>query len=179
MWVTKQFGYQHSSKYLVCSIEERNSYRFGITWRLVNDDNCHFGVNYPWPSLSRTTFYFICQYWFPQSWHGNGNSPFLFSKCMLLILLWMIIPFMILFIYLFFELVITQPSSKKSDFFLARYAGLHQYFIHLNPTPFLQFTAKALLDLPISIHNSLFQNAWKKTSMSLLALHCNFIIFFP
>jgi len=32
------FGYQHSSKYLLlCSAEERNSYKFG-TWGWVNDD---------------------------------------------------------------------------------------------------------------------------------------------
>ncbi len=35
----KQPGYKVSSKYLpLCSAEQRNSYRFGTTWRWVNDD---------------------------------------------------------------------------------------------------------------------------------------------
>ncbi len=35
----KKFGYQHSSKYFIlCLREERNSYRFGTTWRWVNED---------------------------------------------------------------------------------------------------------------------------------------------
>jgi len=34
------FGYPHSSKYIIlCSAEERKSYKFGTTLRGVNDDN--------------------------------------------------------------------------------------------------------------------------------------------
>jgi len=37
--VHQLFNCQHSSKYLLlCSTEERNSYRFGTTWGWVNDD---------------------------------------------------------------------------------------------------------------------------------------------
>ncbi len=36
------FGYQHSSKYiLLCSTEQRNSYRFEMTWGWVNDYNIY------------------------------------------------------------------------------------------------------------------------------------------
>ncbi len=58
------FGYPHSSEYLLlCSTEERNSYRFIKTWRWVNDDNFHFRVNYPilfysFPALQRP--FLIC-----------------------------------------------------------------------------------------------------------------------
>jgi len=35
----KLFGYPYSSKYLIlCSAEERNSYRFRTSWGWVNDD---------------------------------------------------------------------------------------------------------------------------------------------
>jgi len=34
--VQQMFGYRHSSKYLLlCSAEERNSYRFETTWRWI------------------------------------------------------------------------------------------------------------------------------------------------
>jgi len=32
------WAYQHYSKYLLCSTEEINTYSFGTTWGLVNDD---------------------------------------------------------------------------------------------------------------------------------------------
>ncbi len=52
----KQPGYKFSSKCLpLCSAEQRNSYRFGNTWGLVNDDRIFiFGWTIP---LSRTTTY--------------------------------------------------------------------------------------------------------------------------
>jgi len=38
LWKSR-VGYPHSSKYVIlCSAEERNSYRFGTTWVWVNDD---------------------------------------------------------------------------------------------------------------------------------------------
>jgi len=37
--VTKLFGQEHSSEYLLlCSTEERNTYRFGTTWGWINYD---------------------------------------------------------------------------------------------------------------------------------------------
>ncbi len=40
-------GYTHLLKYLLCSAEERNSYRFGITWGWVNDCIFIFGWTMP------------------------------------------------------------------------------------------------------------------------------------
>ncbi len=42
------FGYPHSSKYILCSAEEQNSYRFETNWGWVND--VHFWVNYSFKS---------------------------------------------------------------------------------------------------------------------------------
>jgi len=61
--VNQQFGFQHCSKYfLLCSAEDRNSWRFGTTWRWVNDDRIfifrwtiHFILTQLWRFLSVTT----------------------------------------------------------------------------------------------------------------------------
>jgi len=34
-WLLKLFGYQHFSKYILCSTESRKSYRFGTSWAWV------------------------------------------------------------------------------------------------------------------------------------------------
>ncbi len=51
------FGYQHSSKYLLlCSKEERNSYRFGTMWGWVSDDNLDFWLNYAFKTQKSILF---------------------------------------------------------------------------------------------------------------------------
>lgn len=41
----KQFGFQHSLKYLLCSPEEGKSYRVGMTWGWANHDEI---LNFEW-----------------------------------------------------------------------------------------------------------------------------------
>ncbi len=45
------FGYAHFSEYFIlCSTEERS---WTGTWGRVNDDNFHFGVNYPFKKKNK------------------------------------------------------------------------------------------------------------------------------
>ncbi len=56
----KLFGCQHSSNYLLlCSTEDRNSYRFGNNMRVVNDDTFSFWVNYPFKVGMKSKMDFI------------------------------------------------------------------------------------------------------------------------
>ncbi len=130
-------------------------------------------------------FVVIFQYKTPQK---NSNSPSLFSKCMLLSLLWVIHPrmFIYIYIYIFFffspiffyfviikQNVITQSSGEDVRLFSGdAYFGLLQSFSPHKPHPFSQSSASKHSDLPSSS-----QHPMNRTSIQWhILLHFCFFI---
>ncbi len=78
--------FQHSSEYLpLCSAEQRNSYRFGTTWKWVNDDRIliswwtiHLSALFHWPVELRPTGHETNNYQWTTI-HTNNCSMYNFS----------------------------------------------------------------------------------------------------